>query len=50
MKILVGNAPSFLIFRVLVHYSPYITGPKSIKGSSTESKAFLQVHSRGISI
>jgi len=44
------KAPEFLIFKNLVDYSPNITFPKSIKLSSIDIKAFLQVHIRGISI
>jgi len=39
-----------LILNFLVYYSPKITAPKSIKLSSTEINAFLQVQISGISI
>jgi hypothetical protein len=44
------RAPEFFILRYLVDYSPKITFPKSISLFSIEIKAFLQVHTRGISI
>ena len=48
--IFVGNAPLFFNFKYWVFYSPNMTSPKSIIGSSTSINAFLHVHIRGISI
>ena len=39
-----------MILNFLVYYSPKITAPKSIKFSSIEINAFLQVQISGISI
>ena len=47
---ILNSDPEFFILRYLVDYSPKITFPKSISLFSIEIKAFLQVHTRGISI
>ena len=49
-KILVARAPLFSTLIYWVFCSPNITSPKSTSGVSTYNKAFLQVHSKGISM